>query len=123
MQLNKWNFPSGRIETGEDILDAARREVKEETGLDVKLTVTTGVYNFISCSQNQVIMFHLIGEVSGGSINIEEDEIVDSNWVKVGDLVNFNDDELRNPSVIKQMANCLVNKNFHPINVFHKQIW
>jgi 8-oxo-dGTP diphosphatase len=43
---NKWNFPSGRIELGEDILDAARREVKEETGYDVKITGTTGIYNF-----------------------------------------------------------------------------
>lgn len=120
--ISKWNFPSGRIEPGEDILYAARREVKEETGLNVELTYTTGIYNFISSSQNQVIMFHFIGEVTGGSINLEEDEIIDSNWVKVRNLVNSNDYELRNPSVIKQIANCLVNKSFHPINVFHQQI-
>ncbi|MGG1679686.1 NUDIX hydrolase [Neobacillus sp. NRS-1170] len=120
--INKWNFPSGRIEMGEDILDAAIREVKEETGLDVKLTYTTGIYNFISSSQDQVIMFHFIGQVTGGSINIEEDGIIDSAWVKVSDLVKSNDDELRNPSVIKQITNCLVNKSYHPINVFHKQI-
>jgi 8-oxo-dGTP diphosphatase len=67
-------------------------------------------------------MFHFIGEVTGVSINLEEDEIINSSWVRMGDLVNFNDDELRNPSAIKQIANCLVNKSFHPINVFHKQI-
>lgn len=120
--INKWNFPSGRIETGEDILYAARREVKEETGLDVELTDTTGIYNFISSSQDQVIMFHFIGQVTGGTINLEEDEIIDSTWVKVSDLVKSNDDEFRNPNVIKQIANCLVNKSYHSINVFHKQI-
>jgi 8-oxo-dGTP diphosphatase len=120
--INKWNFPSGRIEMGEDIPYAARREVKEETGLDVELTYTTGIYNFISSSQDQVIMLHFIGQVTGGSIYLEEDEIIDSAWVKVSDLVKSNDDELRNPSVLKQIANCLVNKSYHPINVFHKQI-
>lgn len=29
-----WDFPKGRIETGESALDTARREVEEETGLD-----------------------------------------------------------------------------------------
>ncbi|MFB4166844.1 NUDIX hydrolase [Virgibacillus sp. JSM 102003] len=120
--INKWNFPSGRIEIGEDIPCAARREVKEETGLDVECTYTTGIYNFISSSQDQVIMFHFIGQVTGGSIYLEEDEIIDSAWVKVNDLVKFNDDELRNPGVINQIANSLVNKSYHPINVFQKQI-
>ncbi|MDA4896182.1 NUDIX domain-containing protein, partial [Streptomyces sp. MS2A] len=58
-----WNFLGGRIEYGEDILYSARREVKEETGFDVNLIATTGVYNFISSTNNQVILFHFIGEV------------------------------------------------------------
>lgn len=119
---NKWNLPSGRIEIGEDILYAAKREVKEETGLDVELTNTTGIYNFISTSQNQVIMFHFVGKAIGGSIKLEEDGIVDSNWVKAIDLVKFDDDTLRNPSVIKQIANCLIENKFYPINLFHKQL-
>ncbi|PQP85907.1 NUDIX hydrolase, partial [Paenibacillus sp. AR247] len=39
-----WNFPSGRREAGEDLAETAVREVKEETGLDVRLKVVTGVY-------------------------------------------------------------------------------
>jgi len=32
-----WDFPKGVVETGEDPLEAAIREVKEETGLDISL--------------------------------------------------------------------------------------
>jgi 8-oxo-dGTP diphosphatase len=120
--MNKWNFPSGRIESGEDILNAARREVKEETGLDVELTSTTGIYNFKSSAGNQVILFHFIGEVTGGSLNIEEDEIIDSKWVKMLDLVNIDNEELRDARVIKQIVNNLVIKNFYSINIFNPQL-
>jgi len=29
-----WDFPKGNIETGEDEIDTARREIREETGID-----------------------------------------------------------------------------------------
>ena len=45
------------------MFEAAIREVKEETGYDVQLTGTTGVYPFISSLNHPVIMFHFTGEV------------------------------------------------------------
>ena len=120
--VEKWNFPSGRIEYGEDILYSARREVKEETGLDVELIGTTGVYNFISSTNNQVILFHFIGEVTGGSINLEEDEISDSKWIKVSDLVKFENEDLREPEVLKQIINNLLKNNLYPINIYNEQV-
>ncbi|MBT2614901.1 MULTISPECIES: NUDIX hydrolase [unclassified Bacillus (in: firmicutes)] len=120
--MNKWNFPSGRIESGEDILYAARREVKEETGFYVELTTTTGIYNFISSAGNQVVLFHFTGEVTGGSLDIKEDEIIDFKWVNMSDLVNFDNEELRDAGVIKQIGNSLVNKSFYSVNIFNQQL-
>lgn len=34
----KWGFPGGKIEAGEDAAVAAKRELKEETGLDAEVT-------------------------------------------------------------------------------------
>lgn len=33
----KWEFPGGGIEFGEDPIEAVKREVKEETGVDVEI--------------------------------------------------------------------------------------
>jgi len=42
---NSWSFPKGGIEAGESELDAARREIFEETGLrDVSLVELLGSY-------------------------------------------------------------------------------
>ena len=40
----KWGFPGGAIELGETPEMAAIREVKEETGLDVKVSNLFGIY-------------------------------------------------------------------------------
>lgn len=36
-QVGKWDVPGGRIQPGESWRDALRREIKEETGLEVKI--------------------------------------------------------------------------------------
>ncbi len=120
--VDKWNFPSGHIEYGEDILYSARREVKEETGLEVKLIGTTGVYNFISSTNNQVILFHFIGEVTGGSLNLEEDEISESKWIKINEFERFENKDLREPSVLKQIIDNLLKENVHSISMYNEQL-
>ncbi|RXJ04461.1 NUDIX hydrolase [Anaerobacillus alkaliphilus] len=120
--VGKWNFPSGRIEYGEDILYSARREVKEETGLDVKLTGTTGVYNFISGTNDQVIMFHFTGEVTGGSVNLEEDEITGYKWIRLKDLLTYEDEDLREHGAIRQIIDNLLDGNSHSIKMYNEQL-
>jgi 8-oxo-dGTP diphosphatase len=66
----KWVFPGGYVDRGESLEGAALREVKEECGLDVRLTGLLGVY---SSPGNPVILIPFIGEVTGGSLKADEE--------------------------------------------------
>ena len=43
--IDHWSFPSGYVDRGENTKDAAIREIKEETCLDIKITQLQGVYS------------------------------------------------------------------------------
>ena len=62
----KWGLPQGYIEFGEDFLTAARREVKEETGLDVEIrSILNVVSNLLSPGLHTLGIVLLAGVVAG----------------------------------------------------------
>ncbi len=64
--IGKWCLPQGYIEFNEDFLTAAIREVKEETGLDVKIrSIVNVVSNFFSPRLHTLTIVMMAGVVAG----------------------------------------------------------
>jgi 8-oxo-dGTP diphosphatase len=58
-----WNFPAGYVDLGESVAEAAVREVKEETNVDVRIDRLVGVY---SRAEDGVVLVAYAGTIVGG---------------------------------------------------------
>lgn len=65
--LGEWSFPSGYVDAGEVLEQAALREVKEETGLDVRVERLLGAY---SSPGERLIFIAYAARVTGGRIQV-----------------------------------------------------
>lgn len=74
-----WILPSGGVEDGESVAQAAIRETKEETGLDVELISLVGVYSRIgTTSEVHAILF--TAKPIGGEIKCQAGETIAVEW-------------------------------------------
>lgn len=111
----KWNFPSGHVEENEYITDAAIREVKEETNLDIKLEGLISIYNnmfdgFFSIS------FIFASEIENDNVfKFNQDEILEIKWFSLEDIKEMRK-ELRDEDYIIDSIEKYDNKNIKPIN-------
>jgi 8-oxo-dGTP pyrophosphatase MutT (NUDIX family) len=87
-----WGFPKGHAEGNETPEEAASRELKEETNLDVVRHLVkeplTEQYRFTH-EQRYIVkrVFYFIAEVSG-SVKLQEKEIEGGIWVSLSDAMN-----------------------------------
>lgn len=80
-------FPGGHVEYLESFHDAVVREVKEETGLDIKHPKLCGVKQFQTKEDERYIVFlYKTNEFSGELCDSSEGHVF---WVKRSELLNY----------------------------------
>lgn len=68
-----WMVPGGGIEEGENSIEAAIRETKEETGLDIEVIGVAWHIEEVSPERGQRFVNYMIGKVIGGELGLGYD--------------------------------------------------
>lgn len=71
---DSWALPGGYVEFGEKVENAALREVKEETGLEVELNGILGVYSDPDRDpRGHTVTVCYMAEITGGKLKADTD--------------------------------------------------
>jgi 8-oxo-dGTP pyrophosphatase MutT (NUDIX family) len=87
-----WEFPKGHAEEGESHLEAAARELTEESGLEIKTLIFDDPIKiqYYFTFEHQLIskeVLYYIAEVMG-KIELQPKETIDSVWVPLAEAAN-----------------------------------
>ncbi|WP_219509294.1 NUDIX hydrolase [Nonomuraea ceibae] len=77
-----WEAPGGVLELNEDIISGLRREIREETGLDVEPELLTGVYKNM---KRGIIALVFRCRATGGSLTVTN-ESQDFRWLAADEV-------------------------------------
>lgn len=87
----KWGFLGGMLELGESVDEAAIREVKEESGLEVEIVSLFGVYSkyfaeFSNGDKVQTIVHIFKAKIIGGELTDDNDETLELRYFDIKDV-------------------------------------
>lgn len=81
-----WTFPGGKMNFGEGIFEAARREVLEETGIVVKTLKIISIGNEIVRDAHFITIGLLAIDFEGEPKILEPEEIIEWRWFSFDNL-------------------------------------
>lgn len=87
-----WSLPKGSCEEGEALPQTLKREVKEETGLDVELEEMAFISEwFVHGRQEWYLQFYFHVRATGGELGVQaaDEDVTQVRWVAPAELRRY----------------------------------
>lgn len=118
-QFEKWNFPGGHLELGEKVVEAAKREVMEETFLDVEMKSFIGVYTSVKNNHSLRFLF------SADAKDLEPkagDQILACKWFDIEELKNLSEEKFVNAKLLEAGIQDYMSGKRFPLDVIQEVV-
>lgn len=91
---NRWQLPKGIVDKGESIEAAARREVREEAGVNTELLSLIDKTEYWYYSRADRVRFHkfvhfYLLRYESGDVTAHDDEVNDARWVEIDEAIEM----------------------------------
>jgi 8-oxo-dGTP diphosphatase len=104
----RWSIPGGMLEVGETLLEGVRRELAEETGIEVRVGELIEVFERINTDDDGKTRYHFViadylCEALGGEARAGSD-VVDVAWAMPSELGKYSLPETARQVILKAFA-------------------
>ncbi|AWL12093.1 Phosphatase NudJ [Saliniradius amylolyticus] len=117
-----FNQPAGHLKTDEDVVDGAKRELWEETGLDLSPQALTGIYLFDVPREDRSYLrfnFSLALDEPVGTAP-RDPSIIRCHWLSLEQIRELDEErKLRSPLVLSSIVDYLKGHEY-PLSILHR---
>ncbi|MEK6890108.1 MAG: NUDIX domain-containing protein [Nanoarchaeota archaeon] len=103
---NYWELPSGKVEFGETVEQALKREFKEETNLDIEVKSPYKIFSYLSDNKNRhtiEIIFHVsCKDIKKLIISEDHQEYI---WISKDDIKKYKISKEISQSILEGINN------------------
>ena len=107
-------MPAGKLDDNESIIEAAIRETKEETNIDVDIKGLIAIQETVS-SLGQLLILYFLGKYISGEVKFDNVEISDVKWMTEDEIKNIDKKQIRGGETIDDILE-LSNKELIPLD-------
>ena len=116
----KYNQPAGHLEANESIVNACIREVKEETGLDVKPHGLVSIYQYSATDELAFVRYTFYASLNNCLESKPIDPVINcTKWLTFSEITSLKP-QLRSPLVLKSIEDYQNHKRY-PLEVLNDQ--
>ncbi len=115
----KWSHPAGWIDVGEDPIEAVKREVKEETGLEFTPTHILGVYSLVKKHLKEKfkitphpIKIIFVGNISDKKPEKLHEDVSETKWFSPEEIDEMGADTLRDLDIKKMVKDYFADERY-----------